>query len=216
MNGAMPFKFLQIKVDFKNVKIGGEDCEYFSRLQLLKYNTYVNVWRTFHNSIKSASPVRSLGLIGIIKGVLANIFGIGGAKVKNPEEKLTDFGFDLFNGPFNPKFISYVDNDGYPIVIPCFQIRAPDRSRLTFTLSQFKDELEEIPVNTHVSVYGIVAANLELINQMVNGRFTGFRKFRGIKFGIIEIDEIYNSMPPLSGVIYPKLDVKPKILDFHL
>jgi hypothetical protein len=212
MNADMPFKFLQVKADFKNVKIGGEDCEYFSRLPLLRYLTYTNVWRTFHNSIKSASPVRSLGLVGIIKGVIANIFGKGGAKVKNPEEKLTDFGFDLFNGPFNPKFISYIDNDGYPIVIPCFQIRAPDRSRLTFTLSQFKEELEDIPVNAHVSVFGVVAANLELVNQMVNGRFTGFVKSRGI----IEIDEIYNSMPPLAGVIYPKLQVKPKIIDFHL
>ena len=196
---------------FENPK-QGEDCEYFSRLPLLRYLTYTNVWRTFHNSIKSASPVRNLGEGGIIKGVIANIFGKGGAKVKNPEEKLTDFGFDLFNGPFNPKFISYIDTDGYPIVIPCFQLRAPDRSRLTFTLSQFKEELEDIPVNAHVSVFGVVAANLELVNQMVNGRFTGFEKSRGI----IEIDEIYNSMPPLAGVIYPKLQVKPKILDFHL
>ena len=45
---------------------------------------------------------------------------------------------------------------------------------------------------------------------------TSTQKIRGIKYGIIDIDEIYNSMVPFSGVIYPKLQIRPKVTEFHL
>jgi hypothetical protein len=50
----------------------------------------------------------------------------------------------------------------------------------------------------------------------VKGTFTGFKKFRGIKFGVIEIDEIYSGAPPIIGVIYPKIQTRPKVTNFTL
>jgi hypothetical protein len=37
----------------------------------------------------------------------------------------------------------------------------------------------------------------------VRGEFTGYRRYAGIKAGAIEIDWVYNSMPPKPGPIYP-------------
>ena len=54
------------------------------------------------------------------------------------------------------------------------------------------------------------------LDQVIKGKFTGFQKARGITFGIIEVEEVYNSMPPLAGNVYPKLEVRPKVTDFHL
>ena len=213
MTAEMPFKFVQAKVKFIDTMLGGEDCEYFSRLPMLRYATYFNVWRAFYNEVISVSNVRGLGLGGILKGILVNLLGKGGAKERNVEIKLQKFGFDLINGPINPKFISYIDpTDGYPITIPCFQTRAPDPSKIIFTLSQFKDDLIQIPEGSKVAVY---ALNMELENQLVNGTFIGFQKYRGIQYGIIEIDEIYNSMPPFPGTIYPELKVRPKVTNFE-
>ena len=58
--------------------------------------------------------------------------------------------------------------------------------------------------------------NKDLANQLVNGTFLGYDKYRGIKLGVVEIEEIYNSSPPVPGVYYPELTVRQKVTDFHL
>lgn len=217
MTANPPFKFVQAKVEFEHLKHEGEDCERFSRGQMLRYMTYTNVHTCFYNRVIKATGVQDLSMFGIVKGFLAQAISKGGAKADNPEEKLTDFGFSLFNQMTSAKMISYIDpEDGFPVIIPCFQLRAPDKSRLMLPFSHFKEKLERIPLNSHIAAYGVVSDNLELTNQMINGRLTEIRRIRGIKCGIIEIDEIYNSMPPLAGIIYPKLDKRPKVTDFHL
>jgi len=71
-----------------------------------------------------------------------------------------------------------------------------------------------IPKLAKVSIFAVVALRMELVNQMVNGTFMGIEKFNGIQYGIIQIDKIYNSMPPLVGYTYPKLRVRPKVMNF--
>ncbi|MHA1112181.1 MAG: pyridoxamine 5'-phosphate oxidase family protein [Promethearchaeota archaeon] len=210
MTAEMPFKFIQIKAEYTHLSKEGEDLDYFSRMDLLRYNTYMNAHTAYYSDVIAASPVRALGLGGIVKGILANMVGIGALKDKNAEHKLPVLPFGLFNGPINPKFISWIDTDGFPVILPCFQLRAPDRGKLSFTLSQFSDELKKIPVGAHVSAF---AMNMEMESIMVNGKLVEWRKD---KIGIIEIDEIYNSMPPLAGLIYPKIDSRPKVTSFKL
>jgi hypothetical protein len=74
--------------------------------------------------------------------------------------------------------------------------------------------LEKLKKGAHVSTFAVIADEIELINLVVQGTFSGTQKFGNIKCGIIEIDEIYNSMPPLPGVIYPKLKTRPKVMNF--
>ena len=208
----MPYKFLQSKVDFTHAMVGGEDCEYFSRLKLLRYVTYVNVWRAFYSDVKAVRPIRGLGLVGLLNGIMVSPIAKGGARDKNAEKKLGKFGNKLFNGPIFPKFLSYIDqSDGYPVIIPCFQLRAPDRSKFIFTLTQFKKDFRTIKEGSKV---GVFACNMDYENQLVKGTFTGFQKFRNFTCGVIDIDMIYNSMPPLSGYTYPELRVRPKVTNF--
>jgi len=213
MTAEMPFRFIQAKVEFEYLKREGEDVEKFSRMEFIRYNTYMNIHTAYYNRVIAVTQVRNLSLLGIFKGLLVNIVGSSGPKVKNPDQKLPQFAYALFNAKIGPKFICYIDPaDGYPLIIPCFQLRAPDPSRLVFTLSQFKEELLQIPTESHVAAF---ALNLETMSNLVNGTFTGFQKTRGIKYGIIEIDEVYNTMPPLPGVIYPKLQIRPKVTVFE-
>ena len=216
MNAVMPFKFLQSKITFDHRVKGGEDCEYFSRGQMLRYNTYMNVEKAYYNSVKSATPVMDLNILPIAKGLILNLFAKRKANNPNAEEKLPLLGYDLYNNPFNPKYISFIDpEDGYPLIIPCFQLRAPDRSKLIFPYSQFKEDLEKLKEGAHVSTFAVIADEIELINLVIQGTFSGSKKFGGVKCGIIEIDEVYNSMPPLAGVIYPKLKTRPKVTNFN-
>lgn len=214
MTPESPYKFFQAKVKLDYVKKEGEEVESFSRMDFYRYNCYMNVHTAFYNEVIAATPVRDLSILGILKGIFLNLIGKGGVKSKDADKKLPNLGYELFNGLISPKFISYIDpNDGYPIIIPCFQMRAPDHSKLIFTLSQFKKDLEAIPLGTDVAS---LAMDLEPLIIHANGKLIKYDRFRGVKYGIIEIEEVYNPMPPLAGVIYPKIQTRPKVRDFHL
>ena len=214
MTTAMPFKFLQAKADFSHVTMEGKDLEHFNQTQLMRYFTYVRVHTAYYNNVVAATSVRDLPLFGVAKGIIKDIIGKGGAKTNLTEKKLNVIGHKLFATLIAVRVISYIDpTDGYPIMIPVIQLQAADRNRLVFPPSILKDDLYQIPVDSKVAVFGM---NFDFYNQVVKGTFTGFKKFRGIKFGVIEIEEIYNSAPPITQVIYPKIESIPKVSDFHL
>ncbi|MFX1528797.1 MAG: hypothetical protein ACFFB4_14575 [Promethearchaeota archaeon] len=214
MTAEMPFKFLQAKVEFSHTSKEGEDLEHFNKTELMRYNVYIRVHTAYYNKIIAVTPVRNLPLSGIILGILKDMIGKGGAKTKLEEKRLDVIGYNLFRAPIAVRVISYIDpSDGYPVMIPCIQLQAADHNRLVFPPSILKQDLYQIPVNSKVAVFGM---NFDFANQVVKGTFTGFKKFRGIKFGIIEIEEIYNSCPPIVGKIYPEIETIPKVTEFNL
>ncbi|MFX1359060.1 MAG: hypothetical protein ACFE8T_01820 [Promethearchaeota archaeon] len=214
MTAEMPYKFLQAKVEFSHTSKEGEDLEHFNKAELMRYNVYIRVHTAYYNKIIAVTPVRNLPLSGIILGILKDMIGKGGAKTKLEEKRLNVIGYKLFRAPIAVRVISYIDpSDGYPVMIPCIQLQAADHNRLVFPPSILKHDLYQIPVNSKVAVFGM---NFDFANQVVKGPFTGFKKFRGIKFGVIEIEEIYNSCPPIVGKIYPKIEILPKFTEFKL
>lgn len=214
MTADMPFKFLQVKADFDHTATEGKDLEFFNNSDLFRYFTYYRVHTAYYNNIVNASPIRNLPLFGIVKGIIKNIIGKGGAKTKLNEKRLNVIGYDLFTTTIAIRAISYIDpSDGYPIIIPCIQLQAADHNRLVFPPSVLKEDLYKIPFDSKVAVFGM---NFDFASQVVKGTFTGFKKFRGIKFGVIEIEEIYNSSPLVVGKIYPEIETLPKVTKFEL
>lgn len=214
MTVDMPFKFLQVKANFTHVKKEGEQLEHFNKSELMRYFTYTRVHTAYFNDIFKASSVRKLSLSGIMMGILKDLLGKGGAKTDKKEKALNVIGFSLFSAPIAVRVISYIDpSDGYPTLIPCIPLQAADHNRLVFPLSSLKQDLLDIPVGSKVAVFGM---NFDYVSQVVKGTYSGIEKFRLIKFGVIKIEEIYNSSPPLTGVIYPEKEIREKVEDFHL
>lgn len=214
MTAEMPFKFVQVKANFSHTTKEGPDLEHFNKSQLMRYFTYVRTHTAYYNNITASTSIRDLPLIGIIKGILKNILAKGGAKTKLPEKRLNVIGYNLFKAPIAVRVISYIDPaDGYPVMIPAIQLQAADHNRLVFPPSILKQDLMKIPVNNKVAVFGM---NFEFVNQVVKGTFLGYKKYRGIKFGVIDIEEIYNSCPPVVGKIYPEMQTRPKVTQFTL
>lgn len=214
MTAEMPFKYLQVKADFSHTTHEGDDLEHFNKSDLMRYFTYVRVHTAYYNKITSVSQLKNIPLTGVILGILKDMIGKGGAKTKLDEKRLNIVGIKLFKAPIAVRVISYLDpSDGYPVMIPCLQLQAADHNRLVFPFTVAKDSLKKIPVNEKVAVFGM---NFEFANQVVKGTYAGIRKFRGIKFGVIDIEEVYNGAPPIMGTIYPELAKRPKVTDFKL
>ncbi|MFX1496160.1 MAG: hypothetical protein ACFFBH_01400 [Promethearchaeota archaeon] len=215
MTAEMPFKFIQAKIKYTHSRSDGEDLAFFNRSELMRYLTYINIYKAHYNEVYAVSPIRNLPLIGIIKGILKDIIGKRGAKTKLNEKRLNPIGYKLFTNMIGVRAISYVDpSDGYPIIIPCIPLQAADHNRLVFPIgTALKHDLLAIPYQTKLA---ILASNFDMAYQVVKGTYTGIHRVRGIKFGVVEIEEIYNGSPPIIGKIYPEIEVLPKITEFKL
>ncbi len=209
MNINPPFKFLQAKAKFDHDSESGEDAEEFNQMKLFRYNTYMRVYRVFFNKLISARRLRKISILGLAKGALFNLFGVG-EKTGLPENRLNDVGNRLFSKPFYPKFISYLDpSDGYPVIFPIFQARAVEKKKIVIPFTDFKRDLQEMPERCKVSMF---ALDFEGLNQMLKGSFTKISE----KKAVVDIDIVYNSMPPIPGRLYPQKAPIEKVENFSL
>ncbi len=212
MTAEAPFKFIQVKADFTHTKTEGEDLEYFNQSDFFRYFTYINVYKIFYNNVIAVTPIRDLPPGNIPRKIIKAIEKE--AKTNLEEKRLDVIGYKLFTNKIGVRAIAYIDpSDGYPIIIPHLQLNAVDHNRLYFPLTALKEDFLQIPVNSKVAVIG---ANFDMASQVVKGTFTGIQKFEETEYGLIDIEEIYNSSPPIVGKIYPKIESVPKVSDFHL
>ena len=212
MTAETPFKFIQVKANFSHTETEGEDMENFNKSDFMRYFTYVTIYKVYYNNIVAATPIRELPFGGISRKITKEI--IKSAKTELSEKKLNIIGYKLFTNPIGIRALSYIDpSDGYPIIIPHLQLQAVDHNRLYFPLTALKEDLLKIPVNSKVAVF---AANFDMASQVVKGTFTGLYNVGETEYGLIEIEEVYNSSPPLTGRIYPDLETRPKVSKFTL
>lgn len=214
MTIEMPFQCMRVKASFTHSKKEGKELQHFNKSELLRYMTYMNVYKVYYNEVIAVSPIKKLSLLKLIGGIVKTLLAKGGVKTDKDEKALNVIGHDLFTGVMNPKFLTYIDpKDGYPVIIPVIQLQAADPNRLVFSPALFKNELEIFPEGSKVAV---IALNMDLASQVAKGTFRGYQRSRLINVGIIDIEECYNSAPPLPGKYYPELQVREKVTDFHL
>ena len=96
------------------------------------------------------------------------------------------------------KFISYIGTDGVPELVPVVQCQAADSRRLAFAPLAFGRELRRIPSGTEVAVFCLT---MGMEDVLIRGTFRGFKRHRLITLGTVDIEWVYNSMPPAHGAI---------------
>jgi hypothetical protein len=49
---------------------------------------------------------------------------------------------------------------------------------------------------------------MQMEDILTRGVFRGFSRQRGVRLGVVDLDWVYNSMPPNHGQIYPPVELK--------
>jgi len=112
---------------------------------------------------------------------------------------------NMFNNPSALKFIAWVKPDGYPALVPVLQCQAADSTRLAFSTAAFGSELAKIPPGAEAAVF---ALTMKMGDVLTRGTFNGFTRHQGVKLGTIDINWVYNAMPPVHGQIYPEEELE--------
>jgi nitroimidazol reductase NimA-like FMN-containing flavoprotein (pyridoxamine 5'-phosphate oxidase superfamily) len=192
------------KSDWTQSRTEGEEYVRFNKLPMWRYNSYFGLHTIHYMRLVETTEKASLPVAGIVLSALLTKVSKSKALTKKEGRILNTWTEAFFNNLGTLKFLTYVSEDGYPVIIPLLQCQASDSHRLLFHPGVYSDELNSIKKGTNVAVFGL---SLAMEDVLVRGKFTGFERHNAIKLGIIELSWVYNSMPPIPGQIYPPVEV---------
>ena len=198
------------KALWTHLKKEGTEYETYNNQPMFRYNTYFGINTVHYFDLKETTEGSSLPLVSIVKSALLTKMAKGSAAKGNPECALSYFGEKLFNGLDSIKLLSFIGDDGFPVIIPAIQCQAADSSRLAFHPGAFGDELNMLKPGMKVAIFCLT---MQMEDVLVRGSFKGYSRYRGVKLGTLDIDWVYNSMPPNHGQIYPPVPLE-RVVNF--
>lgn len=178
----------------------GDDYEMYNRKPMFRYNSYFGIHTVHYLDLVEFSGEESLSTVGVAAGFLVTVLARRFAVEKQAATILKPWAENHVTRLGTLKFLSYVGEDGYPVIVPVVPCQAAGSTRLVFAPTVHRAELAAIPTNATVAVF---ALNLQMESVLIRGRFSGYRRYAGLRAGAIDIDWVYNSMPPMQGPIYP-------------
>jgi hypothetical protein len=183
----------------------GPEMENYNNLAMFRYNAYFGVHTVYYMDLVSQSGRMALPMSQVIFAAVKTILARTLAKKNNEPKVLNHWIHSLFNKLDNLKFISYMDTDGFPVVLPVIQTQALDSNRIVFALGAYSNELKKIPAGVRMAVFGM---SFSMETVLMRGDFEGIQPVGSIPSGVVTIDWVYNSMPPVAQQVYPPLKVE--------
>jgi len=193
------------KITWTGKKDQGPELDAYKEMPLQRYNSYFPIHRVHYFDLKETTPATPLPLVKIAgSAVMTRILGT--LAPKNWDPVLNPYGRNMLATPTTLKFLSVTGPDKYPVLIPFVSCMTAGSKRLVFParlLDGFPDRIEN---NMDMAVF---ALKTSLESVLVRGKFIGVKQVLGIGTGMIDLNWVYNSMPPNAGQIYPEKGLQP-------
>lgn len=191
--------------DFERTAQQGVDYDAYNNTPMFRYNSYFGVHTVYYMQLKEQTGREVLSMPRIIFGALKTMLARPLTGRAHGADILNTFTQGMLNKLDSLTFIAYVAEDGYPHIIPVIQLQAHGTRQLIFSGTPYGAELERIPAGSRVAAYCL---QLSMENVLLRGTFRGLRGLPGIKTGLVDVDWVYNSMPPVPGQIYPPMELE--------
>jgi len=184
----------------------GEDYETYNNKPMFRYNSYFGIHTVHYLDLVTCGGKEKLDVRRIALGSLITMLSRHMVRSKQTKRILKPWAEAHIAKPGTLKFLSYIGNDGYPVIVPLVPCQTADSRRLVFAPTVYRRDLAAMPAGMTLAVFTV---NLQMESVLVRGVFAGYRRFVGPAVGIIDIDWVYNSMPPKQGIIYPIAPLRP-------
>ncbi len=184
----------------------GREYDFYNNIPMFRYNAYFGVHTVYYMDLvmhtgKAPLPMNKI-IFAAVQTTLARTLGRKLAE----KSVLNGWTRRFVDKIDNLKFLSYVGEDGYPLIIPAIQTQSLDSQHVLFSTSVFTEELEAIPAGADIAVFSMA---LTMEDVLLRGKYLGLRRLGGVKTGVVKVDWVYNPMPPVPGQIYPPLEITP-------
>jgi len=189
----------------------GLEYELMNQIPMFRYNTYFGIETVHFFDLEGFRGPDALPMGQFVLEVLKSRMIRNGFKTNNPEQILQPFVVDIINQLMSFTFLSYIKSDGYPELIPILQCQASDSRRLVFSKGMYQEDLKAIPDGSKVAVFTM---NFNMESILIRGVYRSENPSVVGKVATVDIDWVYNSMPPALGQLYPATEMQ-TITDFH-
>jgi hypothetical protein len=193
------------QADYTRSEHAGKDYDYYNNTPLFRYNSYFGVQTVHYMDLKGQSGKHPLPMNQVVFAAVKTLIGRTLAFGKSKKTVMNRWTRDFISKLDNIKFLSYVDAEGYPVIIPVIQAQTLDPEHIAFSMSAFSVELAAIPPFTQVAIFSMA---LSMQDVLVRGTYQGARRLGGVKCGVVQVDWVYNSMPPKPQQIYPEVPIQ--------
>ena len=193
------------KAIYREKRKEGAEFDNYNNMKMFRYNAYFGIHTVYYADVVELHGRQALPMGSVITSAVLTILARSlGRKEKNAEA-LNNWGQALLNKVDNLKFLGYVDEDGFPQVLPVVQLQALDARHLIFAPGAYGEEIKAIPQGIQVAMLGM---SFDMEDVVTRGTYLGIQRVGGVRCGVLEVDWVYNPMPPIAGQIYPKLELK--------
>jgi hypothetical protein len=188
------------KATFTHAERHGPEFEYYNNVPMFRYNAYFGVHTVYYLDLIAHTGRLSLPMNRIILAAVQTMIARSLSPQSGPTVVFNPWTRAFLNKLDNLKFLAYVAEDGHPVIIPAIQAQCLNPRQLAFSTSVYADELESIPAGAHLAAFGLA---LTMEDVLLRGIYRGIRRRAGIRLGLLDVDWVYNPMPPVPGQVYP-------------
>ena len=194
------------KASFTHSTREGKEFDFYNNVPMFRYNAYFGIHTVYYMDLFSQTGKSALPMNQVILAAIQSMLARTLARKKPGETVLNAWTRALLNKLDSLKFLAYVDTDGYPMIIPAIQAQSLDAQHVLFSTSVYSEELKAIPAGAEMAVF---AMSLSMEDVLLRGKYQGIRRVGGVKSGVVEINWVYNPMPPVQGQVYPATSLDP-------
>ena len=191
---------------FTGSAASGPEYEYYNHVPMFRYNAYFGIHTVYYFDLVSHTGKQPLPMNRVAFAAIQTLLARSLAIKSRGEPVLNPWTRAFLNKLDNLKFLAFIGPDGYPQIIPAIQTQSLDARRVIFSTSVYGAALRDIPTGAPLAVFGMA---LTMEDVLLRGRFLGYHRIAGIRTGAVEVDWVYNPMPPVPGQIYPALPLAP-------
>ncbi len=178
----------------------GEDHVIYNNQALFRYNAYTGFHTIHYLDLRRVQGPTPLSLPRLIAGSLRARATAAFKGSDHPEQVLKPWAEALVGKLDALKFVAFIDDDGFPELIPVVPCYPASSGRLVLNGGA---ALAAIGSEKAVALF---ALSLSMESVLMRGRLTALN---GAGRALLDMDWVYNSMLPVIGQIYPMLPLEP-------
>jgi hypothetical protein len=193
------------KASYTHLSKEGPEFDHYNNVPMFRYNAYFGVHTVYYMDLVSHTGKHPLPMGRVIFAAVQTMIARTLGKKLATKEVLNGWTRAFLDKLDNLKFLCYVGEDGYPVIIPAIQAQNLDSEHVIFSTSIYREELERIPAGADICVFSMA---LTMEDVLLRGKYLGMRRMGGVRSGVVQVDWVYNPMPPVPGQIYPPVEME--------
>jgi hypothetical protein len=193
------------KAVFTHAMKSGAEYDYYNNVPMFRYNAYFGVHTVYYLDLISHTGKIPLPMNRIIFAAVQTMLARTLGSKPGKQSVLNGWTRSFVDKIDNLKFLSYINSDGFPVIIPAIQTQSLDSQHVLFSTSVYTQELQAIPAGIPLAVFNMA---LTMEDVLLRGKYLGIHRLGGVKAGVVEVEWVYNPMPPVPGQVYPPVELK--------